>query len=54
MVAIRRTYIITSNKEVNLESHQCLLFEIICKVDVEEEEFVKMGGWFFKYLSLHF
>lgn len=40
MIAIKHTYIITSNKEVNLDSHQWLLFKIICKVDVEEE-FVK-------------
>lgn len=52
-MAIRHTYIIASNKEVNFESHQWLLFKIICKADVEEG-LVKTCGWLLKYLSLHF
>ena len=50
-MAIRHTYLITSSKE--FESHQWLLFKIICEADVEEG-LVKMCRWLFKYLSLHF
>ena len=42
MMAIRHTYIKTSSKE--FESHQWLLFKIICEADVQEGWWRCVGG----------